>query len=306
MKRKITINFGKLFGILVYVLAVQQRRLVLRNLRFCYPEWHDDQIKELSRRVFENFGITFIEVCQSAFVSWEKLSGRYRVQGEEILINALKANKGILIITAHMGNWEVAQHYMHKFEKPFSVVATRMKQAWANRLLDHLRSRFGNTVIDKKGGLPNIMQALRRGETIAMLIDQSRRKQGIDVTFFGREATATPAAALLAMRCKSTVLPMFCVRDSDGQLTIQVKPPLETIRTGDLRSDLQTNTQIMMNAVEEMVREYPDQWFWTLKPWKVAYPHLYEEWEERRRKRKTRKKRHRAAARKKSSPVTPR
>jgi KDO2-lipid IV(A) lauroyltransferase len=306
MKRKITINFGKLFGILVYVLAVQQRRLVIRNLRFCYPEWHDDQIKKLSMRVFENFGITFIEVCQTAFMSWEKLSGRYRVQGEEILINALKANKGILIITAHMGNWEVAQHYMHKFEKPFSVVATRMKQAWANRLLDHLRSRFGNTVIDKKGGLPNIMQALRRGETIAMLIDQSRRKQGIDVTFFGREATATPAAALLAMRCKSTVLPMFCVRDSDGRLTIQVKPPLETIRTGDLRSDLQTNTQIMMNAVEEMVREYPDQWFWTLKPWKVAYPQLYEEWEERRRKRKTRKKRHRAAARKKSSPVTPR
>jgi KDO2-lipid IV(A) lauroyltransferase len=290
MKRKLTINIGKLFGILVYVLAVQQRRLVIRNLRFCYPEWHDDQIRKLARDVFKNFGITFIEVCQSAFMSWDKLSSRYRVIGEEILINALKANKGILIVTGHIGNWEVAQHYMHNFEKPFSVVATRMKQAWANRLLDHLRSRFGNTVIDKKGGLQNIMQALRRGETVALLIDQSRRKQGIEVTFFDREATATPAAALLAMRCKSTVLPMFCVRDPDGQL----------------RSDLQTNTQIMMNAVEEMVREYPDQWFWTLKPWKVAYPHLYWDWEERRRKRKKRKKQQRAAARKTKSPVTPR
>jgi KDO2-lipid IV(A) lauroyltransferase len=181
-----------------------------------------------------------------------------------------------------------------------------MKQAWANRLLDHLRSRFGNIIIDKKGGLQNIMQALRRGETVALLIDQSRRKQGIEVTFFDREATTTPAAALLAMRCKSTVLPMFCVRDPDGQLTIHVKPPLETIRTGDLRRDLQTNTQMMMNAVEEMVREYPDQWFWTLKPWKVAYPHLYWEWEERRRKRKTRKKQQRTSARKSRSVVTPR
>ena len=307
MKRKLTINIGKLFGILLYVLAVNQRRLVLRNLRFCYAEWSDDQIKKLARRVFKNFGITFIEVCQSAFMSWDSLSNRYRVIGEEILINALKANKGILIVTGHLGNWEVAQHYMHNFEKPFSVVATRMKQAWANRLLDHLRSRFGNTVIDKKGGLPSIMQALRRGETVALLIDQSRRKQGIEVTFFGHEATATPAAALLAMRCKSTVLPMFCVRDPDGQLTIHVKPPLETIRTGDLRSDLQTNTQIMMNAVEEMVREYPDQWFWTLKPWKVAHPHLYWDWEERRRKRKTRKKRKRkAASPKTNSAVTPR
>jgi KDO2-lipid IV(A) lauroyltransferase len=304
MKRKLIINVGKLFGILVYVVAVYQRRLVIRNLRFCYPEWNDGQIRKLARRVFQNFGITFIEVCQSAFMSRDQLSRRYRVNGEDILTNALKANKGILIITAHIGNWEVAQHYMNNFEKPFSVVATKMKQAWADRLLNHLRSRFGNTVIDKKGGLSNIMQALRRGEIVVLLIDQSRRKQGIEVTFFGREATATPAAALLAMRCKSTVLPMFCVRDPDGQLTIHVKPPLETIRTGDVRSDLQTNTQTMMNAVEEMVREYPDQWFWTLKPWKVAYPHLYWEWEERRRRRKARKKR-RAASQKASSSITP-
>jgi KDO2-lipid IV(A) lauroyltransferase len=170
--------------------------------------------------------------------------------------------------------------------------------------LDHLRSRFGNTVIDKKGGLPQIMQALRRGEIVALLIDQSRRKQGIEVTFFGREATATPAAALLAMRCKSIVLPGFCVRNSDGQFTVHLKTPLEMKRTGDLHRDLKTNTQIMMNAVEEMVREYPDQWFWTLKPWKVAYPHLYREWEERRRERKRRKKR-RAATRKASSSITP-
>ena len=80
MKRKLTINIGKLFGILLYVLAVNQRRLVSRNLRFCYPEWSDDQIKKLARRVFKNFGITFIEVCQSAFMSWDSLSSRYRVK----------------------------------------------------------------------------------------------------------------------------------------------------------------------------------------------------------------------------------
>lgn len=306
MKRKPTSTVGKLVGMLMYVLAVPQRRLVLRNVRFCYPEWHDSEVKEFARRVFQNFGITFIEVCQSAFMARDQLSRRYRVKGEENLTNALEANKGILIVTAHIGNWEVAQHYMNNFEKPFSVVATRMKWSWADRLLNHLRSRFGNTVIDKKGGLQSITRALRRGEMVALLIDQSRRKQGIEVTFFGREATATPAAALLAMRCKSIVLPGFCVRDPGGQLTVHFKPPLEMIKTGDVHRDLQANTQIMMNVVEEMVREYPDQWFWTLKPWKVAYPHLYREWEDKRRKRKTRKKRRRAKARKTSSPVTPR
>ncbi|MBW2625756.1 MAG: hypothetical protein JRC54_06125 [Deltaproteobacteria bacterium] len=72
-----------------------------------------------------------------------------------------------------------------------------------------------------------------------------------------------------------------------------------------MRSDLQTNTQSMMNAVEEMIREYPDQWFWILKPWKVAYPHLYREWEERRRKRKTRKKRRVSHRKKGAQPSLP-
>jgi KDO2-lipid IV(A) lauroyltransferase len=133
-------------------------------------------------------------------------------------------------------------------------------------------------------------EALRNGEVVGMLIDQSRRKHGVEVTFFGHKATASPAAALLALRCKSLVLPAFSVRGPDGELTIQVKEPLEMTRTGDLRSDIQSNTQRMIDVVEEMVRKYPDQWFWLLKPWKVHYPELYSDWEARRRKRKAKKK----------------
>ena len=111
--------------------------------------------------------------------------------------------------------------------------------------------------------------------------------------FFGREATATPAAALLAIRCKSPVVPGFCIRGNDGQLTIRMKAPLEIIRTKDLRSDLQANTQRMTSAIEEMVREYPENWYWILRPWKAAYPDLYKEWEGRKQRRKARRKKRR-------------
>ena len=133
--------------------------------------------------------------------------------------------------------------------------------------------------------------ALRRGGVVAFLVDQSRRREGVDVDFFGRRVTATPAAAFLSIRCKCPVLPIFCIRETNGQLTIHVEAPLEIEWTGDLRADVQTNTQRITDAVELMVRKYPEQWFWVHKRWKKYYPHLYPEYQLRRQRRKAREKR---------------
>jgi KDO2-lipid IV(A) lauroyltransferase len=282
-------NSGKLLGLVFYTLAIPHRRLVRRNLQFCYPEWSAKEIRELSKRIFMNFGITLAEMFQSSFMSPEEVLNALLVEGEENFNKAFKSNRGIVIVSAHMGNWEVGLHITNYYGKPMLGVAAKMRYGWADILLRRSRNRLGNTIIDKKGALPKITEGLRRGEVIGMLIDQSRRKHGIDVTFFGRKATASPAPALLALRCNSLVIPAFCVRRSDGRLTIQVKTPLDLTRTGDLRRDIQSNTQRMIDVVEQMVRTYPDQWFWLLKPWKVHYPELYSDWDSRRRKRKAKK-----------------
>lgn len=238
-----------------------------------------------------NYGITLLEMFQSSFMSPEEVFNSLRVEGEEEFVKALKGNQGVVIVSAHMGNWEVCLHITNYYGKPMLGVAARTRFGWADVLLSRSRNRLGNIIIDKKGALPKMTEGLRRGEVIGMLIDQSRRKHGVEVTFFGRKATVSPAPALLALRCNSLVLPAFSVRGTDGQLTIQVKTPFELTRTGDLRSDIQSNTQRMIDVVEEMVRKYPDQWFWLLKPWKVHYPNLYSDWDARRRMRKTKKKR---------------
>ena len=111
------------------------------------------------------------------------------------------------------------------------------------------------------------------------------------MNFFGHKVTTTPAAAFLAIRCKSPVLPLFCVRDDSGRPTVVVQSPLEMKRTGDLRSDVQANTQIITDIVEKAVRQYPDQWFWVHKRWKKYYPDLYPEYQARRKRRHAREMR---------------
>jgi KDO2-lipid IV(A) lauroyltransferase len=288
--RRLIVRSGRLLGLVLYSVAIPYRRLVQRNVQFCYPEWSRREVVDLSRRVFMSFGITFVEMVQSTFMSPEEVFKVCRVEGEENFINGFKSKQGIVIVSAHMGNWEVGLHFTSHYGKPMLGVAARIRNGRTNILLNRWRNRLSSTIINKKGALPNITEGLRRGEVVGMLIDQSRRKHGVEVTFFGRKATASPAAALLALRCRSLVLPAFSVRKPDGQLTIQVKRPIEMTRTGDLRRDIQSNTQRMIDVVEQMVRTYPDQWFWLLKPWKVHYPDLYSDWDAQRHRRKAKKK----------------
>ncbi len=290
--QKHIVGFGKLLGRIAYLLDGSHRRIVRRNLAFAYPAWSRLKIKKTSRHIFQNFGITFFEFFQLAALSKDDILNRTRIIGQENLQCALARKKGLVIVSAHLGNWEMALQYGCCFlQQPILGVAKKIRFAPLNRWVHRLRSRLGNKIIYKKGALTEMRQTLRRGGVLVLLVDQSRRSEGVDVTFFSHKVTATPAAAFLAIRCKSPVLPIFCVRNANGRLTVEVKPPLEMKRTDDFRSDVQTNTQIITDAIEEEVREYPDQWFWMHKRWKKYYPHLYPEYQARRKRRHQRNRR---------------
>jgi KDO2-lipid IV(A) lauroyltransferase len=270
------VRIGKMVGSLLYILNAPHRRIVRRNLGFVHPEWSLPQIRRFSKRNFQHYGITCVEILQLAFSSREDVVDRSRVRGEVNLLRALKDNRGVILISAHLGNHEVGVQYLScHLHQSIVGVAKKMRHKPLNRWLHDLRTRFGNRIIYKKGALPEMTKTLRKGGLLALLIDQSRQFLGVDVDFLGHRATATPAVALLALRCKSPVLPVFCYRESDGILTLDVGAPLDIRRTKNLRYDLQRNTQIMTDAIEDAVRKYPEQWFWYLKRWKKHYPELY-------------------------------
>jgi KDO2-lipid IV(A) lauroyltransferase len=177
-------------------------------------------------------------------------------------------------------------------QQPILGVVKKIRFKPLNRWVHNLRSRFGINIIYKKGALPDMRQALRRNEIVGLLVDQSRRKESVEVNFFGHRVPATPAAAFLGLRCKSPVLPIFCIREISGQLTIHVDEPLDLKWSGDLRADVQANTQLINDAVEKMIRRYPEQWFWLHKRWKKYYPHFYPEYQARKKRRQKRKGRH--------------
>mgnify|MGYP001819335589 CR=1 FL=1 len=290
---KRAITTGRMIGTLVYMIDAPHRRIVRRNLRLAFPDWSQEKIRQTSKRVFQHLGATFVEICQLATYSKSDVVDRVCVVGSERWRQALDNRQGLIIVSAHLGNWEFGMQFAACFlQKPVLGVAIRIRFQLLNQWVHKVRTRFGTRIIYKKGALPEMQQTLRRGGIVGLLVDQSRRLEGVEVTFFGHKVTATPAAAFLALRCKCPVLTIFCVREADGQLTLVVKPPLEFKPTGSLRSDVQANTQVITDAVERMIRKYPEQWFWVHKRWKKYYPHLYPEYQARKKRRHKRTGRH--------------
>jgi KDO2-lipid IV(A) lauroyltransferase len=286
------LDLGKVLGWLVYFADNRHRRIVRRNLGFAYPEWTRERIRAVSRRVFQNTATTLLGFLQMSCFSKEDVLSKVRIRGKKYLDKAVEDGSGVILIAAHLGNWEMSAIYASCYlREQMAAVARPVQPRWLDKRLNSLRTRFGNTILDKNKALPKMVRVLRQGRALGILIDQgTTRSEGVEVRFFGRTVSATPAAALLAQRYGSAVLPSFCVREGNGRLVVRVAPPLFLQKTKDSQADIQVNTQMMIDAIEKAVRAYPDQWFWFHKRWKRYYPHLYPE-DLARRKRRREKRR---------------
>ena len=290
--KKVVLLSGKALGNIAYLVDARHRRIVWRNLRFAMPELTIHQIREISRKVFQNAAISLLEIIQMAALSPEDILRRVKVLGEENLLAARGGRNGAIVISAHFGNWEMGHIFGSCYlREPLVLVARKIRPKLVNTWLERLRSRFGSEILDKGSALPKMIRALRKGRILGILIDQGTLlSDGIEIRFFGKTTNATPAAAILARRYQCPVVPIFCVRKEDGTLEMQVLKPLSLQKTENYEQDIQANTQKMMDCIENTIREHPEQWFWFHKRWKRHHPYLYPEEIIRRKKKKMRKK----------------
>jgi KDO2-lipid IV(A) lauroyltransferase len=235
--------------------------------------------------------------------SREDVLQRVELRGRENLEEALDQKRGVVLVSAHLANWEMAALTLGAaFQTPVTLISKELAFSPANRWNYKVRGRLGINTVHKKDSFPEMLQAMRRGHIVVITVDMNRGKNEVEVEFLGKRATTTLSAALLGMRCRSPIVPGFCYRDPDGRLVAEIKPAIRVARTGDLRADLQVTSQRISDAIEEAVRRFPDQWLWHQKRWKVFYPHLYPEYFAQRQRRKEKKLRRKGRTAETSSP----
>ncbi|MBP1711374.1 MAG: lipid biosynthesis lauroyl acyltransferase [Deltaproteobacteria bacterium] len=253
-----------------YYLLQKHKLIAVHNLTRSFPEKSLTENLQIVKDTYANFALTFIEFLQILYLNRDNLHHWVSVKGLEHYERACNEGKGVLLFTAHFGNWEMGNAALAILSKPPIFMARVLDSPFLEEITTFVRSRLGVGNIHKKNVLSSILSQLRKGEVLKLLIDQNAAaREGVFVNFFGRPACATTGIALMAMHTGAAVLPVFTTRMPDGRYLTEIGPKVETVNTGNRDQDVLQNTQNYNTIIENHVRQYPGQWLWLHQRWKT-------------------------------------
>lgn len=261
-------RLGSLLGRILFIADAKHRNIAMRNMAYAFDR-PPHQLRSLSIRVFENLGKILFEVAWSLGLRTHQFSRYFRIEGIQHIRDAYEKGNGVLVLTAHFGNWELLTIISAMLGYPLSIVFRPLDSKPLNQFIIAFRSRFGGHMIPKKKSMRHVLRRLNQGDMVGLLMDQNVTwQEGVFVDFFGHRACTNKGLALLALRTEAPVIPVFLIREDSGFVG-KFLPELPLIRTGDRTKDLEANTEQYNQVIESVVRQYPDQWFWVHQRWKT-------------------------------------
>jgi len=256
---------------LAYHLTPQWRRVAHRNLEMALPDLSGRRRGEIVRGVYDSLGRVLLSLARMPRIHPANVREWIDYDGFEHFEQALQKGKGVLFMTAHLGNWELSAAAHALFGHPMHVMVRTLDNPFLDRLVDRHRTLGGNRTIRKQEFGRSLLQALRDNEAAGILIDQNvSGEDGLFVDFFGIRASATSGLAKIAMRTGAPVIPGFALwNPAEQRYVLKFYPVLEMVSTGDGERDLLTNTQRCQSLLEQVIREHPEQWLWIHRRWKT-------------------------------------
>jgi KDO2-lipid IV(A) lauroyltransferase len=273
LPRRAALALGRTLGRLAGDLDRRHVEIAARNLRAAFPDWDESRAWRTARAVYAHFGAVLLDILWLSSRPPEQIRGLIDVQGREHVERAMAAGRGAMLVSGHLGNWELHGVGHGLLFGPIHVVARPLDNPDLDRRLCDMRTMAGNTVIYKQRALPRILRALRDGRGIAVLIDQNVQPgDGIFVDFFGRKAATTTVAAALAVKTGCALVPSRTELRPDGRYRLTYEPAVEWTASGDRQADIAALTQRLTTRIEEWVRDTPEQWLWMHRRWKTRPP----------------------------------
>ena len=271
---------AELLGFGVYSTLTRLRRVGERNLALAMPELSSADQEEILRGVYRHLGWQLVEFCRMTRYTPQNTSDWIRTEGLDHYLAARAKGKGVLIVTGHLGAWELSSFYHSMMGYPMGMVIRRLDNRRLDAWVNAVRCMHGNQVIHKDDFGRGLLTSMRAGGTVGILMDTNMTPpQGEFVEFFGRQACTATGLAHIACKTGAAVLPGFMLWEkSEGRYELHFGPELEILRTGNAAEDILRATQQCAAVTEAWIRRYPDQWLWIHRRWKTrpaGEPALY-------------------------------
>jgi KDO2-lipid IV(A) lauroyltransferase len=261
-------GLARFYARLLDIAVPRLRVIAMRNLELAYPDKSKDERAAIASEVFESIGRLLYAFARFPRMNRENISQWIRYEGLEHYLKAKESGRGILVATAHFGNWELSAFAHALMTEPMHVMIRPLDNPRIDQIVEHRRRLSGNHLIEKWDGARAVLRALQHNEAVGILIDQNTSlEEGTFVDFFGTPACANTAFAKIAARTGAIVIPGFAVwSGAERRYILRFHPPVEM--TGDAVRD----TQRLHQVLEEVIREHPGQWLWIHRRWKTRPP----------------------------------
>ncbi len=278
-RRWILGTFGAL-GKLAFAWVPSESRRTVKTIRHIYGDkWSEKEIRAFGKRVFVHQAWNLADYFYTINLKTrEQFSKYWEIEGEEYLKAEYEKGKGVLCLVCHRGSWEFAAIAPPVLGYETTAVSKALKNARINEMIIKYRENRGMKNLSRGKTYPLLLEAIKKGECLIIMIDQDTRVKGVFVDFLGKQAWTPIGAARLALDTGSPVVPMAMLRLPNHKHRFCIKPPVPVANTGNYEADLLENTIRFTRVIEEYVREAPDQWVWMHERWKTT-PETVEEWE---------------------------
>jgi KDO2-lipid IV(A) lauroyltransferase len=250
------------------------RRAAHFNLRMAFPDMPEAERHRILTASVRQVGWMAGEFAHFPRYSRENIERVIVPDGFENFDSAFRRGKGVLYLTAHASAWELSSFAQSLYGYPLHFVMRPIDNQRVDALVNRYRCLSGNTPIEKNKSARPVLQVLRAGECVGVLIDHNTSlEEGVFVDFFGVPACTTSGLARIALRTDAAVVPTFVFWDEQmRKYHLRFEPALELARTGDEQRDIVENTARFTRAIEEYIRRHPDQWLWVHKRWRTRPP----------------------------------
>jgi len=269
MSRRVGLSFFSFLGGTAFALYRRDRERSLRNLALAFPQSDPMIVAGLARGCFRALGRNVFDALRLTYLPEKKILRLCTVEGEEHLWSAYHEGRGVVALTGHIGCWELLAAYFSCKDYKVSVVYRDNDNRELDSMLVNMRRRFGITSIPRGVGAVPAFKVLKRGEILAMLIDQDIDVDGLFVPFFGVPAHTPRGAAVFSLRSGAPIVPLAIHMQPDGNHRITVLSALEAPPAGLGEAErIDELTRRCSQAVEGLIRIYPQQWVWFHDRWR--------------------------------------
>jgi len=258
---KFVYGIGVFLADLQYIFAFRDRRYVRNNLKVIFPQESSRFINKTSRKVFQNFAKYLVDFFRFEKLDRSFIDRKVKLENLENFDQALKKGKGVIVLTAHLGNWELGGVVIAQLGYPFWAVALPHKSKMVNDFFDRQRNRKGVKVIAMGKAVRSCISEIRKNHMVALVGDRDFTEKGVVVDFFNKPTHFPEGPAALSLMTGAPIVPGFMLRNPDDSFTLRIEKPLSFQPSPDKKKDLIELVAMYNKIFEGYILKYPDQWY---------------------------------------------